>query len=162
VRVTLPERAMLQLAHLDNRGDRKLYRGEYSWQTKFNVLSGEVDGQRGTTLTSEYGWGSTGMGFAPHAFVDLDFYAAYVLLSQTFGRNRVSARIDVFGTTDRDHSFAEVNSESERAWTFAWFYNIRPPLRLGVEFANVSAQRISAPDPNTDGRTVTVEARYRF
>ena len=102
------------------------------------------------------------MGFAPRAFVDLDFYAAYALLSQTFGRNRVSARIDVFGTTDRDHSFAEVNSESGRAWTFAWFYNVRPPLRLGVEFANVSAERVSAPDPNTDGRTFTVEARYRF
>lgn len=160
MRVSLPERAMVQLAHLDNRGDRKLYRGEYSWQTQFNVLSGEIDGQHGTTLASEYGWGSTGMGSAPHAFVDLDFYAADVLLSQTFGRNRVSARIDVFGTTDRDHSFAEVNSESGRAWTFAWFYNVRPPLRLGVEFANIAAQRSSM--PNTDGRTFTVEARYRF
>ena len=162
VRVSLPERAMLQLARVDNRGDRKLYRGEYSWQTKFNLLSGEIDGQRGTTLVSEYGWGSTGMGFAPHAFVDLDFYAAYVLISQSFGRNRVSARFDVFGTTDRDHSFAETNSESGRAWTFAWFYNIRPSIRLGAEFANISAQRISAMNPNTDGRTVTVEARYRF
>ncbi len=162
VRVSLPERAMLQLAHVDNRGDRELYRNEYSWKTRFNVLSGEIDGQRGTTLASEYGWGSTGMGFAPRAFVDLTFYTAYVLLSQTFGRNRVSARIDVFGTTDRDHSFEEVNSESGRAWTFAWFYNIRPSMRLGAEFANISAQRVSAPNPNTDGRTVTVEARYRF
>jgi hypothetical protein len=159
-RVSLPERAILQLAHIDNRGDRELYRGEYSWQTKFNLLSGEIDGQHGTTLASEYGWGTTGMGFAPRPFVDLSFYAAYALVSQTFGRNRVSARIDVFGTKDRDHSFAE--GESGRAWTFAWFYNIRPSIRLGAEFANISAQRISAPDPNTDGRTVTVEARYRF
>ena len=159
-RVSLPERATLQFARVDNRGDRELYRGEYSWQTKFNIVSGEIDGQHGTTLASEYGWGRTGMGFAPRAFVDADFYAAYALLSQTFGRNRATVRIDVFGTTDRDHSFAEVNSESGRAWTLAWFYDIRPSLRLGAEFANISAERVSAPD--TDGRTVTLEARYRF
>ena len=165
-RVSLPERAMLQFARIDNRGDRHVYRGEYAWQTKFNLLSGEIDGDHGTTLAAEYGWGSTGMGFAPQAFVDLNDYAAYVLVSQTFGRNRLSARFDVFGTTDRDHSFVETNSESGRAWTIAWFYNIRPSIRLGAEFANISAQRIAASesgfDPNTDGRTFTVEARYRF
>lgn len=166
VRVSLPERATLQLARIDNRGDRHEYRGEYAWQTKLNLLSGEIDGQHGTTLAAEYGWGSTGMGFAPDALVDLDYYAAYGLLSQTFGRNRLSARLDVFGTTDRDHSFAETNSESGRAWTLAWFYNLRPSLRLGAEFANISAQRIAAAesgaDPNTDGRTLTMEVRYRF
>jgi len=161
VRVNLPERAMLQLARVDNRGDRRLYRGEYSWQTKLNLLSGEIDGQHGTTLLSEYGWGSTGMGFAPRAFVQLDYYAAYALVSQAFGRNRVSARIDVFGTKDRDRSLAEINTESGRAWTLAWFYTVRS-MRLGAEFANIAAQRVSAPDPNTAGRTLTLEARYRF
>src|SRR5690242_1747406 len=56
-RVSLPERATLQLARIDNRGDRHEYRGEYSWQTKLNLLSGEIDGSHGTTLASEYGWG---------------------------------------------------------------------------------------------------------
>src|SRR5258708_40094203 len=131
---------MLQLAHIDKRGDRELYRGEYSWKSRFNVLSGQIDGPHGTTLASEYGWGKTGMGFAPRAFVDLDFYAAYVLLSQTFGRNRLSARFDVFGTTDRDHSFAEVNTESGRAGTFAWVCNIGPWMRLGAEVAHGPAR----------------------
>lgn len=160
-RVSLPERATLQLARVDNRGDRELYRGEYSWQTKLNLLSGEIDGQHGTTFASEYGWGSSGMGFAPRANVQITYYAAYALVSQKFGRNRVSARFDVFGTKDRDHSFAEINTESGRAWTFAYFYELRS-IRLGAEFANISAERVSAPDPNTDGRTVTLEARYRF
>lgn len=166
VRVTLPERASLQLARIDNRGDRREYREEYAWQTKLNSLSGQLDGQHGTTLAAEYGWGSTGMGFAPQAQVDLTYYAAYVLLSQSFGRNRLSMRVEVFGTQDRDHSFAETNTESGRAWTLAWFYNLRPSIRLGAEFANISAQRIAAAesgfDPNTDGRTLTVEIRYRF
>ena len=156
-RVSLPQRATLQLARVDNRGDRKLYRGQYSWQTKLNLLGGEIDGQHGTTLASEYGWGTTGMGFAPRAFVQLDYYAAYALVSQKFGRNRLSARIEVFGTKDRDRSFAEINTESGRAWTFAYFYELRS-VRLGAEFANIAAER----DTNLDGRTLTLEARYRF
>ncbi|HMC23125.1 MAG TPA: hypothetical protein VKL19_14835, partial [Thermoanaerobaculia bacterium] len=157
IRVSLPERATLQLARVDNRGDRFEYREEYAWQTRLNLLSGEIDGPHGTTFASEYGWGSTGMGFAQQAFVDLSYYAAYALLSQTFGRNRLSARFEVFGTQDKDHSFAENNTESGHAWTLAWFYNLRPSIRLGAEFANVAAQRAAAAqsgfDANTDGRT---------
>lgn len=166
IRVSLPERATLQFARVDNRGDRSEYREEYAWQTRLNLLSGQIDGQHGTTFATEYGWGSTGMGFPPNANVQLNYYAAYALLSQGFGRNRVSARFDVFGTQDKDHSFAETNTESGRAWTLAWFFNVRPAIRLGAEFANISAKRLAAAesgfDPNTDGRTFTFEARYRF
>ncbi len=166
-RISLPERAVLQFARVDNRGDREEYRGEYAWQTKLNLLSGETDGQHGTTFAAEYGWGSMGMGFAPEAWVQLTYCAGYALASQTFGRNRISARFDVFGTKDRDRSrIAETNTESGRAWTMAYFFNVRPSIRLGAEFANIAAQRIAAAesgaDPNTDGRTLTVEARYRF
>lgn len=167
VRVSLPERAMLQLAHIDNRGDRDEYHDEYAWQTKLNLLSGEIDGQHGTTFAAEYGWGSTGMGFRGHPWVHLTYYAAYALVSQSVGRNRFSARFDVFGTQDRDHSpVVETNTESGRAWTLAYFFNLTHRVRLGAEFANIAAQRIAAAqsgaDPNTDGRTLTFEARYRF
>jgi phosphate-selective porin len=106
------------------------------------------------------------MGFAPKAFVNLRFHTWYAVLSQSLGRNRLSARYDVFQTDDRDHSFAEINSERGRAWTFAWFFEPHPTIRLGAEFASISAQRAAAAqsgfDPNTDGRTLTIEARYRF
>ena len=166
IRYQRPERGSIQLAHIDNRGDRHEYRDEYAWQTRFSVLSGDVHNDRGTSVLAEYGWGSTGMGFAPEAVVDLTYYAAYALVSQSFGRQRVSARFDIFQTADRDHTNAETNSESGRAWTIAWFFDLRADTRLGVEFANVAAQRIAAAesgaDPNTDGRAVTVELRYRF
>jgi hypothetical protein len=92
------------------------------------------------------------MGFAPLPFVQADFYAAYALLSQAFGRNRATVRIDVFGTK------GNTESEAGRAWTLAWFYELRKSVRLGAEFANISAQR----GANADGRTLTLEARYRF
>ncbi len=166
VRYQRPERGSLQFARVDNRGDRHEYRQEYAWHTRVNVLSGDLRNDRGTTLLAEYGWGSTGMGLRPLAVVDLTYGAGYALVSQTFGRNRLSARFDVFRTNDRDHTSAETNTENGRAWTIAWFYEVRPQVRLGLEFANVSARRIAAAesgfDPNTDGRTLTVEMRYRF
>jgi len=65
-----------------------------------------------------------------------------------------------------DHSFAENNNEHGRAWTLAWFFEPRPSVRLGAEFASISDWRLAAAesgfDPNTDGRTLTLEARYRF
>src|SRR5262249_2946235 len=122
-RISVPERAMLQYTHVDNRGDREEYRNEYSWQTKFNLLGGDIHGQHGTTLAAEYGWGTTGMGSRGHAGVQMTYSAAYALLSQSFGRNRLTARIDAFGTEDKDHSrVAETNTESGRAWTIAYFY----------------------------------------
>ncbi len=166
VRMQIPERALVQLAHIDNRGDRREYRKEYAWQTRFNIASGEITTVRHATIAAEYGWGSTGMGFAPAALVNLNFAAWYALISQPLGRNRLSARYDGFRTIDRDHSFAENNTEHGRAWTLAWFFEPRPSVRLGAEFASVSARRIAAAesgfDPNTDGRTLTLEARYRF
>ncbi|HKO55167.1 MAG TPA: hypothetical protein VJ276_04770, partial [Thermoanaerobaculia bacterium] len=36
-RVATPDRWSLQFAHVDNRGDRLLRRGEYAWQTRFNI-----------------------------------------------------------------------------------------------------------------------------
>jgi hypothetical protein len=166
VRYQRPERGSIQLARINNRGDRHEYREEYSWQTDFYVAGGDIRNDRGTSLLAEYCWGSTGMGFRPEAVVDLDYYAGYVLASQTFGRNRLSARFDLFQTADRDRTNAETNSEIGRAWTFAWFYDVRPDTRLGVEFANIASRRQAAAesgyDPNTDGRTLALELRYRF
>ena len=166
IRYQRPERGSIQFAHVDNRGDRREYRGEYAWQTRFDIIGADVRNDRGTSFAAEWCWGKTGMGFRPDAVVDLTFYAAYVLVSQSYGDSRFTARIDAFGTSDRDRTNAETNTEHGRAWTLAWFYDIRPNVRAGLEFASVAAQRIAAAesgfDPNTDGRSLTIELRYRF
>jgi hypothetical protein len=166
VRVSLPERAMLQFARLDNRGDRRLHRGEYSWVTTFNVLSGEIGNRDATIVAAEYGWGNTGMGFAPDARVQMTFTAGYVLLSRKVSRMRYSARFDTFATDDRDHSIAETNTEHGRSWTLAAFYEANEHLRTGLELVNVTGGRRAAEesgvDPNMDARTLMAEVRYRF
>jgi hypothetical protein len=158
VRFTLPERANVQLLHFDNRGDRKLYGGQYSWETRYDQVSGEVGTTSPTTFAAEYMWGSTGMGFAPNPRVQADFDAWYALLTHKLGRNRFTGRIEQFSTTDRAHAVAEMYDDRGRAWTLAWLYDITPKIRAGAEFVQITGRR----DHAYDARKVSVEVRYAF
>ena len=106
---------MLQLTHVDNRGDRDEYPSgdgiEYAWATRFDMIGGQIGTNSPTTLLAEYAWGKTGMGHAPN-FVDAGFYAGYLLVSHKFARYRTSVRLDTFGTRDRDRA---LENNSERA-----------------------------------------------
>lgn len=167
LRWSLPERASVQLAHVDNNGDRLLHQGEYAWATSFDLLGVEVGHPDKLIVALEYMTGRTGMG-APDgpAFVDADFSAGYALISDKRGRNRFTARIDRFQTDEQDFTPAESNDESGRSWMFAWLYDLTPSLRAGVELVQVTGNRPAAQqsgfDPGTDGRTVTLELRYAF
>jgi hypothetical protein len=159
---------MIQVARVDNRGDRELYTDEYSWTTKFTLVSAEVGSPDRTIVAAEYANGSTGMGplNVARAFAQADFSTAYVLVSHKSGRVRASARFDVFDTRDRDHSIAETNTEHGRSWTLSGFYEPEAHTRVGLEFVQVTGRRIAAEesgfDGNTDGRTLTLELRYKF
>ena len=165
-RVQLPERANLQVAHIDNRGDRQEYRGEYAWRTRFEVASAEAGVSSPFNVLAEYAWGKTGMGERP-VLVDADFDAGYVLLSYKSGANRWSFRFDRFTTTDRDRSpLVETNTEHGRAWALAYLRQLGPHIRLSAEFLQIAGDRIAAAesgfDPNLDARSVTMELRYGF
>jgi hypothetical protein len=160
----LPERAMVQLTRVDNRGERDEYRGEYAWQTHFNIIGAQLGLTSPATLAAEYCWGATGMGDAPR-FVQADFATWYLLGSWKRTNDRFSLRFDTFSTKDRDH-VAENNTEHGHSWVLAWMHDLKPNVRLGTEFAQVTGDRRAAQQsgasPNTDGRSVTVELRYGF
>jgi hypothetical protein len=158
-RWSLPERASVQIAHVDNNGDRLLHRGEYAWDTSFDVLGVEVGHPERLVAAAEFMTGRTGMGVRSGiARVDADFSAGYLLVSQKSGRNRFTARFDRFETEERDFTPAESNGESGRSWMFAWLFDVTPSLRAGVEFLQVTGKR----DAGFNGRTTTVELRYGF
>ncbi|HEY0140123.1 MAG TPA: hypothetical protein VGF48_04450 [Thermoanaerobaculia bacterium] len=167
LRYTWPERWNVQYTWLDNRGDRLLYRGEYAWETHFHLVSAELGDPNALLFAAEYMTGSTGMGLRTgQAFADADFHAAYALISEKRGRNRWTARYDLFGTDDEDHTPAESNDESGRSWTVAWLFDLTPRLRLGAELTQISGDRPAAEqygfERSTNGRSVTLEARYNF
>jgi len=160
VRYSLPERANVQWTYVDNRGDRALYGGEYSWATRFHHFGAEIGNPDRLVVAAEYLRGATGMGLRHGAFVDAGFYATYVLVSHKRGRNRWSARYETFNTTERDFSIAENNAEQGRAWTFAWLFDLFEHTRIAAEFTQFVGDRAGTPDP--DARNVSLEARYRF
>jgi hypothetical protein len=158
------ERAVLQATHFDNRGDRALHVNEYAWKTRFDQLGAEVRLPGETVLAGELMTGETGMGVGR---TDLDFEAAYLLLSWSRGPWRLSTRWDRFETEERDfHPQGDVNDETGDAWTFALLYRIGSRVRLGAEWLELSADRPAAvaagANPDTDGRTVQVEARVSW
>jgi hypothetical protein len=159
LRYSVPERGNVQYTFVDNRGDRLLYRGEYAWATRFHLLGAEAGNPDRLIVAAEYMRGSTGMGHGA-AFVDADFYATYLLVSQKLGHSRFSARYELFNTEERDFSPAESNDEQGRAWTLTWLYDLRTNMRVGAEFTQFTGARPGTPDP--DARNVRLEARYRF
>ena len=159
VRYSVPERANIQYTWLDTRGDRALHRGEYAWETVFHLISLEAGRPDGVTVAAEYMKGTTGMGHVP-AFVDAGFYAGYVLASARRGRNRWTARYELFATDERDFSIAESNEENGRSWTLTWMFDALERMRLAFEFTQFSGARPGTRDP--DGRSFTAETRYRF
>ncbi len=165
LRYSVPQRWNIQYTWLDNRGDRALYRGEYAWATKFHLLGFEAGNPDGFKVAAEYMKGTTAMGlFAVH--VDAGFHAGYLLVSEKRNRNRWTARYEVFGTSERDFTAAESNEEDGRSWTLTWMFDVTQSVRAAVEVTQLTADRAAAAqygfDPETDGRVVTAEVRYRF
>jgi hypothetical protein len=156
VRYGAPDKAIIQLTHVDNRGDRARYGAEYSWATRFTIASAQVGNVDTTALAAEYMWGKTAMGFRPRPVVEADVAAGYVLLSHVYGKNRFSARYDIFNMIDRAHAVPDTYDEHGRSWTLTWLHDLTTHLRAGAEYTQVTGHR---EDP-FDGRAVTLDIRY--
>jgi len=166
LRFAVPGRGNVQYTYLDNAGDRELYGDQYSWQTRFHLLGAELGNpETGFVIAAEHMSGDTYMGVGT-PFVAAKFQSTYFLASEKYGRNRWSARYELFSTDDQDHSAAENNDESGRAWTLTWLVDVIPHLRAGAEFTQVTGDRAAAQqygfDPSTTGHSLALELRWQF
>lgn len=166
IRVQLPERAMLQLTHIDNRAELvPEIDGQTPWKTRFNVVGGMIGQSSPTTLAGEWASGWTAVAFPGGSF-RMDFETAYILLTQLRGRDRWTVRLDRFSTHGHARRAADASAESGRATTVAWLRQVSGHLRAGVEYARVRGNRPAlekqGDDPNTGGSTITVELRWGF
>lgn len=162
IRVQLPERASLQVTHIDNRS-QLLFRDppEVPWRTKFNIVGGQLGSTSTTTLASEWAWGSTEIGFPGGSFT-MDFNTVYVLLSQKRGPTRWSARVERFSTRSHRRRTNDLSRESGNAITVAWLRDSGDHVRTGLEYVRVHGDRPAALDLRTGGSTITLELRYQF
>jgi hypothetical protein len=108
------------------------------------------------------------MGLAQNpSFVQAGFWATYLLVSGKRGRNRWTARYELFATTEEDQTLlGEDNDESGKSWTLAWLIDVTSVIRAGAELTRISGKREAAQqygsDPSTTGHSFTAEVRYRF
>ncbi len=162
IRFQIPERALLQLTHIDNRA-RLLVKAapETPWRTKFDVVGAQLGTTGPTTVVAEWASGSTELGF-PRGSFTMDFDTVYLLLSQKRGPSRWSARIERFTTNNHRRPANDVNRERGSALTLSYLRDSSNSLRTGIEYVRAKGDRLESPDPRTGGSTITLELRYRF
>ncbi len=161
---------LVQLTHLDNRGDRALHdvgsgHGEYAWDTRFDLVGAELHPGVGWTLAGEHLRGETKMGL-PVARAYASFHASYLLLSWQRSTLRLSGRWDGFATRDEDHLPAgERSDEDGHAWTAAVLWQPLPALELGLDFVAAHVERpalVGTGERLDGGRTVTASVRCQL
>ena len=154
---------LLQGAYTQNGGDRALYDGQYSWDTRFGQAGLEAHLGPTFVVLAEGALGSTAMGprVAGGPRVDVHFRTGYVLASWSRGPWRVSLRADGFHNDDRDGT-AEPDDESGWAWTAAGFWQPKPAVRLGLEYIDVQGERPGGVEPGIGARSALLEVRLVF
>jgi hypothetical protein len=161
------DRTLVQAAYTQNGGDRRLYSGQYSWDTRYGQAGLELPLGSRAVLVAEGAVGTTTMGpqMPGGPFVDVRFRTGYALVSWAAGAFRLTARADGFENRDRDAT-AEPDGESGWALTGAGFWRPAKWLRLGLEYVIVRADRPAAQysghDPDTDARRALAEVRVVF
>lgn len=166
IRVQLPERASLQVTHIDNRAALiPFVKGQVPWQTRFDIVGGTVGAAGPMTLSAEWSKGWTTVGF-PGGSYTMDFDTAYVVLSRRQGSERFSVRAEHFATRSHRRTPGDSAREDGRAFTAAWFHEFDPHWRTGLELVRATGDRPGVEydgfDPRTGGSTVTAELRYSF
>jgi hypothetical protein len=151
----------LAALHYDNRGDPLVIRsGQYSWHTRFNHVSLRLQGLGQWEFSAQLLEGNTLMG--PNA-VNLDYSAAYLLVSRPFGPGTVAVRVDQFNTRERPEDVirSDSNSEHGRALALAYHWRIRPSLSLVSEALVVESVSDTAFSKaiNTEGSESTTPFR---
>jgi hypothetical protein len=153
IRLSLPERAMLQVTHLDNRAELVDRRGQIPWLTKFDHAGAQLGTTGPATLAAEWMSGETTVGFPGGTFT-LHFKTTYLLGSYKTGHDRFSARVERFSGDDGDRG---------HGWTVAWFREPNDHLRAGLEYVRATGEfPFAGIETRTGGSTITAEVRYKF
>jgi hypothetical protein len=133
--------------YYDNGGDKVSVTssGQWAWATRFANLGMSVDLDARTQLLSQLMSGRTLMGFPTNdgLWFDVDFDAAYLLLTHSFGADALTGRLDWFRT--RDRSMVAVDNNDEHGWaaTAAWRHDLSRHARLMLEALHVDSDRPS-------------------
>lgn len=162
-----PGLANVQLAWVDNRGDRDLHGNEYAWHTRFAMAGGHWQVNERFELMAEWTEGRTVMNFPGMPWVKADFRAAYLMGSLHGPIGRWSLRHDRFHVDDQLGNIGwGLFDDRGQSWTLAWIMDVANHSRFGLELLWLSSNRIVAGQSgfpvDTDGAKLSLEWRYNF
>jgi hypothetical protein len=134
----------VNLFRYDNKGDRlSTYELQTAWRTRFwNAGASAALGER-TTAKAQVLWGNTLVGpDTPFGYpTDVDFAAAYLLLSRELGGGKLSARGDWFET--HDNTYVADDNNNEHGWSamLAYKHSVTHFADAIVEVLHVESNR---------------------
>jgi hypothetical protein len=134
----------LRLLLYDNRAKDTAFDGfQYAWHTRFAAVGTQFFATDDLQVIAQGMVGDTTMGTPSPgtSIVDTGFASAFVLVSQRWGRHRVSARAEYFETTDRDRTAVDNNAEHGTALTAAYIFRPAQFHRLTFELTQVVSYR---------------------
>jgi hypothetical protein len=137
-------RLALNAFYYDNRGEPTAENNNdlWAWNTRFLNVGASYDVDDKTRILSQVMTGNTRMGFStPKIWVNTDFSAAYLLATHKLGRDSVTARADVFSTTDHTSPFFGLTQENGWALTADYRKYLTSHVSGLVEVLHVESDR---------------------
>ncbi len=151
--------------YYDNQADPlDVSDGQYAWRTKFHSLSWLYRPIKNVRFIAQYLTGSTLMG--PNA-VHLNYEAFFILSSYKSGKHRFTARIDKFGTYNKNDILPDDdNASNGKAFTIGWRYNIDKYWQVGAEWLSTKSTQESREqlglDNDLDQNQLMAILQYRY
>jgi hypothetical protein len=154
----------------DNRGDpgATSAAGEAAWRTRFSSVGARLEPSAHWTIIAQYLDGDTVVGADSPGDdqFDLTFHAAFALASFEWGRERLTARYDEFGTRQRSEAYGPPVNDAGRSWTLAWTHECDDHWQIAAEWLRVTSRfpprlAFGEPDALVESQ-LQVALRYRF
>ena len=136
----------LNLFYYDNGGDpTKVSSQQWAWDTRYWNVGAAYELGPNTRILSQVMWGETIEGFpTPQGvWIDVGYTSAYLLATHSFGRDRLTARMDYFQTRDRTWQERDNNNEDGWAATLAWRRDLTEKASLLAEVMHVDSDRLA-------------------
>lgn len=157
----------LKIMRYDNRANETAFDGnQYAWHTRFTSIGGSYDFINGVELLAQILRGDSVMGRMPSgaSVVEIDFKAAYLLLSKPFKQHRISARYDRFSVDDLDTVTVDNNAEDGWAISLAYSLKLTRSQRLFIEAMQISSDRANRATLGLQPviKENTLQLSYRF
>ncbi len=164
------DRLEIRALRYDNRADpgASTAAGGGAWRTRFSSFGARLEPTTRWTFIAQYIDGDTAIGAESLGYDQflMRYHAAFGLASLEWGRERLTARFDSFGTHQLRGFFGPPSNETAHAWTAAWTHDFDDHWQLVTEWIRVLsrfpprslfAQPSSLPETQTQ-----ISARYRF